>query len=301
MADIPITGAELRSLTGIGTVVIGVSLIPANVSSASIISSAEMGYSGDIVADLPSMTCTGETLTGEIHTVTANIPILTIEATLLMGNISSGVCTLPMITLAAKMGIVSNMAVVLPMLTIDAYSYCENFCTFAEELPMFQIYAIMEHPEEAVNCFVLNTETGALSKYTNFEFNSFCEFKGHNLAASPTGIYLLEGSDDDGTDIEASFSPGINDFESAQKKRMLNAYVMFKGDGQCYLKVTGDDGIQYEYLLESIGERTRTVKAKIGKGLKGRSFETEICNIGGTDFDIQEMLLSTELLKRKVG
>jgi hypothetical protein len=293
----------MGSSTNVGSVMINKEIDIFGMSSISLAESIFLYVDNyyDLNEELPSMTCTGETLTGEIHTGEANIPIFTIEATLIIGTISVGAGTLPIITIVAETSGVCSVASELPMLELSAYAYTANNCVLAEELPMLQAYAIMVRPDETTACYVLNTETGALSKYTNFGFNSFCEFKGHNLAASPDGIYLLEGSDDDGTDIEASFSPGINDFESAQKKRMLNAYVMFKGDGQCYLKVTGDDGVQYEYLLESIGERTRTVKAKIGKGLKGRSFETEICNIGGTDFDIQEMLLSAEFLKRKIG
>jgi len=251
--------------------------------------------------ELPLLTCSGSSITGEIHEGTGDVPIFTIDATMLIGTISVGTCILPIITIVSETTNLSNLAQELPLFEINANAHGPDLYSLAEELPMFQVYAIMERPGEPVTCFVLNTETGALSQYTNFDFNSFCIFNGHNLAACSTGIYLLEGDNDDGVDIDASFSPGINDFENAQIKRMLNAYVSFKGDGQLYLKVTSDDGVQHEYILESVGERARTVKTKIGKGKKGRWFETEIANIGGTDFEIQEMLFNIELLKRKVG
>jgi hypothetical protein len=281
MADIPINGSELISLSSMESVSVGNDSI--------------------LILQLPALEMSAIGVTGTISVLEISLPMMEASLVTIHGTISELKLSLP--SLAMSMATANNAILVLelPMLDVYAYGYGPGTSILNLTLPMLELFAATARPGETVTCYVLNTETGALSQYTNFSFNSFCEFKGHNLAASPTGIYLLEGESDDGIDIDASFSPGINDFESPQGKRMLNAYVMFKGDGQCYLKVTGDDGIQYDYLLESVGERTKTVKAKIGKGMKGRSFETEIANISGTDFEIQEMLLSVEILKRKVG
>jgi len=252
-------------------------------------------------AEIPLLSMSSTNLTGDVHSLDIELPIFTISLTNLPGQIGQLTCKLPFFTISSVSPNLSILTAEIPIFEGSIVGHGPLTSTLEITLPMLEIFALMARPGETVTCFVLNTETGALSQYTNFDFNSFCIFNGHNLAACSTGIYLLEGDNDDGTDIDASFSPGINDFENAQVKRMLNAYVPFKGDGQLYLKVTSDDGIQHEYILESVGERTRTVKTKIGKGKKGRWFETEIANIGGTDFEIQEMLFNIELLKRKVG
>jgi hypothetical protein len=254
-----------------------------------------------LILELPTLDLSLESISGTISTLKIVLPKIAIGLTSLPGTISEMKLSLP--SLIVSMATTNNaiLALTLPMLGLDAYGYGPGTSTLNLTLPMLELFAVTVRPGETVTCYALNTETGALSQYTNFSFNSFCEFNGHNLAASPSGIYLVEGEDDDGTDIDASFSPGINDFENAQLKRMGPVYLSFKGDGQCYLKITSDDGVQYEYLVESVGERTRTVKVKPGKGLKGRFFEIEIANIGGTDFEIQEMFLSVETLKRKVG
>jgi hypothetical protein len=74
-----------------------------------------------------------------------------------------------------------------------------------------------------------------------------------------------------------------------------------KGDGSYYLTVTSDDGTPHDYLLTATtGDRIKNLKTNVGKGKKGRFFELELSNINGADFELYDMVLNVELLKRNI-
>ena len=82
---------------------------------------------------------------------------------------------------------------------------------------------------------------------------------------------------------------------------MTDAYLSMKGDGSYYLTVTSDDGTPHDYLLTATtGDRIKNLKTNVGKGKKGRLFELELSNINGADFELYDMVLNVELLKRNI-
>jgi hypothetical protein len=166
---------------------------------------------------------------------------------------------------------------------------------------LLQIVATLVQQSTAFRCYVLNTENSAITEYDNFPFNSFCTFKGKHLAAGSNGITLLEGNKDNSTDIKAYLNVGNNDFDLPNIKKVTDAYLSMKGDGSYYLTVTSDDGTPHDYLLTATtGGKIKNLKTNVGKGKKGRFFELELSNIAGADFELYDMVLNVELLKRNI-
>jgi len=255
----------------------------------------------DADVDLPALTASSTSLTGEIHTGDCDVPFFTISATLLNGGISQGVASLPSLTFSGRTINTGTVSESFPVLTINGYAHGPLLHTLDETLPLLQIVATLVHASTAFRCYVLNTENSAITEYDNFPFNSFATFKGKHLAAGSNGITLLEGNKDNSTDINAYLNVGNNDFDLANIKKITDAYLSMKGDGSYYLTVTSDDGTPHSYLLSATtGDRIKNLKTNVGKGKKGRFFELELSNIAGADFELYDMVLNVELLKRNI-
>jgi len=292
---LPLLGAESDSFTG-------------EISTASLqnvqmtMMAYTLGWNGCAIdCDLPVPTASASSLTGEISEGDCDVPFFTVSATLLAGGISQGVATLPTLTFVGKTINTGTVSKSLPALTISAYAHGPLLHTLDETLPLLQIVANLVQQSTAFRCYVLNTENSAITEYDNFPFNSFCTFKGKHLAAGSNGITLLEGNKDNSTDIKAYFNVGNNDFDLPNIKKVTDAYLSMKGDGSYYLTVTSDDGTPHDYLLTATtGGKIKNLKTNVGKGKKGRFFELELSNINGADFELYDMVLNVELLKRNI-
>lgn len=259
------------------------------------------GWGCDVVGELPLMTGEGSAIVGTISEGDSIIPEFEISATLVHGTISTGSLSIPVFSLDGAVGNDLTLDVAFPVLTLDAYAHGPLVANLAESLPLLEITAYLENLGKGFRAFALNTENNAITEYDNYPFNSFCTFKGKHLAAGANGIMLLEGNKDNSTDIKAYFNIGNNDFELPNIKRVTDAYLSLKGDGSYYLTVTSDDGTPHNYLLTAAaGARIKNIKANIGKGKKGRFFELELSNLNGSDFELFDMVLNVELLKRNI-
>jgi len=152
---------------------------------------------------------------------------------------------------------------------------------------------------------VINTENGARTEYTAYDFNSMCRFNGGHYGAKEDGIHLLDGADDAGADIDAHILTGISDFDIRTNKRIDKAYLGIRNDGNIVLKATitsADDGLRREYWYEISDTSTgiRKTRIKMGKGLKAKYWQFELSNKDGSDFELDVIKLIPITLTRKV-
>ncbi len=151
---------------------------------------------------------------------------------------------------------------------------------------------------------VVNTENMARSEYLGFNFNSMCSFNGRYYGAKSDGIYLLEGDNDDGAGIDAAIKLGITDFGSRQNKRVQDAYLGLRNDGNMVLKVNtrAPDGTlqQHLYELSDNSEALDQTRVKIGKGLKAVYWQFELVNKDGADFELDHLTFYPLALTRRV-
>ena len=178
----------------------------------------------------------------------------------------------------------------------DNISLKQILNSFMQEVIYFG--GVLELDGEAYT-FVLNTETEAISTYTNYKFNSI----SGNLAANETGIYELTGSTDVGASIPASFLTGLMDFGSSIHKQVPIAYLGLSSNGTIVFKtITDSYGVRKERWYKLITQRTATdtARVKLGKGVKSKYWQFEIINTNGADFDIKSLELLPLLLKRRI-
>jgi hypothetical protein len=160
-------------------------------------------------------------------------------------------------------------------------------------------------PESASPGFTtvcVNTRLQALTFADGWQFNSFAVLGDVILAATGDGLFVLGGDTDNGAAINAGFSTGLHDGDSAQQKRTTGLLVGYRTNGDLRLAVVADEHEDEHYILESDGHATlHNARVKIGRGMKGRHWQLVIDNIEGDDFEVSTMTLDQQTLGRRLG
>lgn len=148
--------------------------------------------------------------------------------------------------------------------------------------------------------WVINQESGAPSRYEGFDFDAYAVIGQDYLAARGDGIYLLDGDDDNGTEIDAIATIGRTDFDEPVLKRVTAAFLGLNSAGQVHLTLRTDQGVTSgPYKLRQTPAASTTERAKFRRGIKSRYWEVDIENVDGGDLQIKTMELETILLGEK--
>lgn len=146
---------------------------------------------------------------------------------------------------------------------------------------------------------VYSLDVGGSTRYTNYAFNSFAQFDGAHYGAKADGIYLLQGSTDDGDFINASVNLGRPNMGSFNRKGLPYVYVGAASSGVLILKVVAD-GQEYFYRASSSGTDVATHRFTPGLGLRATNYELEIQNESGDAFDLAEIEFVPVQLSRRI-
>lgn len=147
-------------------------------------------------------------------------------------------------------------------------------------------------PDAVARALVVNSESGSLSEYDNYPFNSMAGLGTTYLGATETGIYELEGGDDAGVSISARFATGLMTLGTMMAKALPVVYLGYTSSGQLTIKVvTTDNGRKEEhwYRLRESKTSADAARVKVGKGLSSMFWGLEVENIEGAAFDISTL------------
>lgn len=169
-----------------------------------------------------------------------------------------------------------------------------------------EVMAFIKTPAELAQGWVLNTEAAMpVSEYDNYLFNSLAYSPDEMLGCTDQGLYVLDGEDDAGADIDAKITSLMLDFDTTKLKRMSTAYMGYTSDGQLLLKIRSVDQGQFvEYWYEGRNPDEQVPpgqnRMKIGKGLRSRYWTFELVNIDGSDFELDKVELYPIVLQRRI-
>lgn len=150
--------------------------------------------------------------------------------------------------------------------------------------------------------WVLNPSNKAFSSYSNFPFNSFVQIENQAFGIADDGIYLLEGEDDDGEDIEGRLRMGLMDFGSSMWKNVRHAYlgIVSGGENLILRTVAIKEGsrVQDEYVLKPKESRSAfEARAQFSNAVQARYWSLEVESTGPVE--IESIELGVILLPRK--
>lgn len=154
----------------------------------------------------------------------------------------------------------------------------------------------------ALPAFVMHTETGAITQYANYAFNSFATFNGVYLGANADGLFVIaSGNTDNSVAISAASRVGITDFGTSFLKRVDRCYIGYRADGNITLRIYTDEVNVRDYMLEAYGKSgLHGNHTRIGKGLAARYWQFELIS-NGADFELNALELKPTHLRRRIG
>lgn len=136
--------------------------------------------------------------------------------------------------------------------------------------------------------WVMNIDGAGTTQYDNYPFNSFAKIGGHYYGAGDAGLFLLEGPDDAGQPIAASFGLGELNFGSPQLKTVSHCYLGTAAGGmrlQVDALLNGAPA-SYTYPARGHGASMREVRFDMGRGLRSTYVQPTFYNADGAAFDV---------------
>jgi hypothetical protein len=138
-------------------------------------------------------------------------------------------------------------------------------------------------------CTALCLDNVANSDYDNFEFDSFAVKDGYVLAANSAGVYVLSGSDDDGTEIDITIETAQSDLGAGELKSVPDVYVTYNG-GPVVVKAINQSNVRTGYEVEAT-TKMQTKRARVGQGLEQLLWGIRLENQDGALTDVDRIEL----------
>ena len=146
---------------------------------------------------------------------------------------------------------------------------------------------------------VMNTESFGTSKYNNYPFNSFAKVGDSYYGANNNGLYLLDGSSDDGENISASVMLGKSNLGTPLKTGVVEAYLGVVTDGAIILRVITDDNIERWYRSDAGKTNLDNARFKMARGVKSNYWQVGLENVDGSDFELSEIEMIRIVMSRR--
>jgi hypothetical protein len=147
--------------------------------------------------------------------------------------------------------------------------------------------------------YAMHTKVGAVTDFENFQFNSYAH-RGHTyLAATPEGIFDLQGDADDGVAIDAELRKLDVDLASFHHKRVTDAYLHLHASGP-FRVLAFANGVPAESLVVN-GSGLHAHKVNLARGLTGSQLGFGYANEEGSDFLLDQIDYLVEVTSRRHG
>lgn len=214
--------------------------------------------------------------TGVVGSLSASLPLFEVKSVAAEQNHGSAHLTLPSLSLHSGG---NGAAITLPGLELVAIGSAVITATY-------EAYAVnLKHADPNASA-----ET---TRYTNFPFTHVVRYKNSYYGANSTGLYLLEGTTDNGAAIPWAFKTAMTDFKSANKKTLAAAYFSGRfGPASTIRLHEGEKTPQTYSFTTPRGTLAQNHRQKFGKGTKGRYYAlsaagTGACELDGIELDVQ--------------
>ena len=132
---------------------------------------------------------------------------------------------------------------------------------------------------------------GGTTRYVGYGFNSFAKINGRYYGASENGLYLLEGDDDAGQPIAATFGLGQLDFGNPQIKTASYCYLgAAAGAMEINVQALFQGAlVDYTYPSRGHGRTMREVRFDLGRGLRSAYLTPTFSNVDGDAFEVDSV------------
>jgi hypothetical protein len=124
--------------------------------------------------------------------------------------------------------------------------------------------------------YATNVLTGAVTRFEGFNFSGFTSVGQHTYGVAPDGLYAIEPNQDP---IDAIVEFATIGSESLAVKALQYVYVGLATDGDVYVAVRGDDGVERMYRAR---RNDYTYRTATGKGIRSRQWTVRLELVNAT-------------------
>lgn len=297
-----------------------------------------VGYSGATLK--ASVNCPAVTISGEVVSVghaTLTIPAVSLSTALSTGAVASVSVALPhhctlgafsggycntairaSFTLAAEatQGSVAQAYLSVPGVTLEAHATAEGYAAADLVAPRFHLLSgildanffnmrlgttSLSMPVQVNEAVVMNTLNHALTQYQNMPFNNIVRVGGAIYGVSSNALYLLESDTDDGVAISASFETQPITFNDTMLKNVPYVYLAARSGSVFTVGSAADEVYRAGGAVTAHGHTgVYNYRAQLGRGVRSVSWGFTVANIGGSDFQIQELHAMPLTMSRRI-
>lgn len=146
----------------------------------------------------------------------------------------------------------------------------------------------LSQTNEVFSLCMTGDKPGGTTRYTGYEFTSVAEIGGRYYGTRADGLYLLEGNQDAGQAIAASFGFGELNFGSPQLKTVAYCYLGASA-GAMRVNISAlvnGNPASYTYPARAHGSTMREIRFDLGRGLKSTYVQPTFYNTNGSDFQV---------------
>lgn len=264
-----------------------------------------------LTGTLPSLGATITVSAEQYLQINANLPSL--EGGILSGSRINGV--LPSLTGDLVMTAETMMSIAATLPALDATVSGDRYTSMSidAELPSLatpqamEIIAALPALKAVIEAsltqtvstlaYAVNLSNGGMTAYDNYPFQHIIRWQGKSYGFDATGGYLLEGDDDNGTDIEAMAELPESDYGMSNLKNVPYVYISAANAKKFKVTTVVDQDKSVRNNTIMVG---RNKRVKFPRGLSGVFWSHKIENICGGDMDIDAVEILPEVKRRKV-
>ena len=197
----------------------------------------------------------------------------------------------------------AGTAITLPVIDIGPLSLIApgSIITGSAILPIQRLDIVLVNAATLIaTVWAMNTETLETTNYLNFDFVSLVSFADQPYGVTAGGIFLLEGDDDDGTNIDARVLTGISDRGNENLTEVAHSYMQYDGGAMMFQLFPDGQQRLREYRFERRSNSSGVIhaRAKGSRGLRSRAWQMGLRNLGGDDFTLDKLGLLLRQLTR---
>ena len=132
----------------------------------------------------------------------------------------------------------------------------------------------------------------------SYQFNSYCRFAGHVLAAGAGGLMRLGCNDFNGADIVAYLETFANELGYDGNKRLRFLYLLVETDGVLKITCKADNVVIRTLTVTPDNTGQQLIKVPVGSKAGGASWSFRIENVDGCWFAIKSLSALSIYLSR---
>ena len=221
--------------------------------------------------------------------VSATIGACTLQAEGTNGIAGAAQLTLPLYELDASASLenVGRAELVSPPMAATPWAVAWMTAPAARMTAIGTAVVAVTHEAYAVN---LRSEVegggNEVTRYTDYPFERIVRWRGSYYGMAADGLYLLEGSTDNGQPIEWALRTGTTDFGKAEKKNTASAYVGGRlGAATTFTVFTGEKRDDSYAYTTPRGTTAQNYRQKFGRGLDARYYAFGLAGAGDMEID----------------